>query len=226
MQIRSYEESIKVTILKSTPDPGKLVKGAADLTQTKNLAFETPLGGSLLKFLIQAQHTSLLEHVSMSFALTGISRALLAQITRHRMGSFTSASQHYSDYRDMPMSVHSDLVDNHNMRTALIDSLDAYMIMVDDGVKPEEARMVLPNACCVNLIWSINARSLLNFMEQRCCDRNVKEMRVLTDRIYEAVKSYWPEYASHLGPYCFTHKGKCNQGKMSCGSPWTIKGEV
>ena len=120
----------------------------------------------------------------------------------------------------MPFTVHEQLVSNHHMRGALNHALEAYIAMVDEGEKPEEARMCLPNACTVTLLWTVDLRNLMGFMEQRCCERNVKEMKLFTDLVYREVKSYWPEYAVLLGPYCYKHGGKCNQGSMSCGQPW------
>ena len=174
----------------------------------------------LLKFLFKAEHTSLVEHLSWTFYIEGVSRSFLAQITRHRIGSFTSASQHYTDYRDMPFIVHPTLTKDDSMQFGLASTLVAYKRMVDDGVPIEEARQVLPNAAEVRLLWTVNARSLFNFFEQRWCGRNVAEMIAFCEHLYAKVHDTWPEFAKFLGPYCYHLNGKCNQGKMTCGRPW------
>ena len=174
----------------------------------------------LLKFLFKAEHTSLVEHLSWTFYIEGVSRSFLAQITRHRMGSFTSASQHYTDYRDMPFIVSSALIGNFQLEFALAMALDVYKKLVDAGTPIEEARQVLPNAAEVRLIWTVNARSLYNFFEQRWCGRNVAEMTAFCEHLYAKVQDTWPEFAKFLGPYCYHLNGKCNQGKMTCGRPW------
>ena len=174
----------------------------------------------LLKFLIKAEHTSLLEHLSWTFYIEGVSRSFLAQITRHRIGSFTSASQHYTDYRDMPFIVHPTLTKNEVVYQCLFTAVTGYKLLVDEGVPIEEARQVLPNAAEVRLLWTVNARSLFNFFEQRWCGRNVAEMIAFCEHLYAKVHDTWPEFAKFLGPYCYHLNGKCNQGKMTCGRPW------
>jgi thymidylate synthase (FAD) len=103
---------------------------------------------------------------------------------------------------------------------ALETALLAYKELVDDlGVPPEEARQVLPNAAAVNLIWTVNARALANFFEQRLCHRNVEEMQVIAGKILDQVYETWFDYAACVGPTCYTQR-KCNQGAMSCGEPY------
>lgn len=152
------------------------------------------------------------------------------------MGSFTSASQHYSNYADMPMVVHPDHV--AQFEEALYDDFDThveqaerddgvntdmsglevalceYNQMIENGVPAYEARQILPNACAVNIIWTVNARSLVNFFEQRLCKRNVDEMQILAHKVWQQIHEYWPELAGLCGPRCWL--STCNQGKMQC----------
>ena len=104
--------------------------------------------------------------------------------------------------------------------SALETSLHEYNYLVDNGVPIYEARQVLPGAAAVNLIWTVNARSLVNFFTQRLCYRNVDEMQIFAERILERVTSWWPEFGGLMGPHCYTH-GECNQGRMSCGQKYT-----
>lgn len=135
------------------------------------------------------------------------------------MSSFTSASQHYADYRDMPMVVHP--LDGETLDSALEEVLGVYEWLIDvKCMPPEEARQILPNAAAVNLIWTVNARSLANFFEQRLCKRNTAEMVTVAAKIWDKVSHMWPEYAQAVGPACYMY-GKCNQGKMSCGEPYS-----
>lgn len=232
MKIQTYND-IEVETLRATPNPSSLILAAVRLTQTKEIEESKNTSKSLLEFLITADHQSVLEHVSMTFALREVSRSLLAQITRHRMGSFTSASQHYSDYRDMPMVVHPDHVDEFEerwlvsvdeepeeawVRSAIDTALQDYKQMIDNGVPAYEARQILPNACAVNIIWTVNLRSLLNFFEQRLCHRNTYEMELTAKKVLHEVYQYWPEFADLCGPRCWLDT--CNQGKMTCGKSY------
>lgn len=172
----------------------------------------------LIRFLIEAGHTSVFEHCVMTFYIENVSRSLLAQLTRHRMGSFTAASQHYQDYSDMPMIVHPNVDTNYNVAHGLKDALDRYVEAMKDEIPKEEARQLLPNACAVNIMWTVNLRSLLNFFEQRLCLRNVAEMQWFATEIRRQVQGYWPDFAEYCAPPC--GHGACNQGVMSCGKEW------
>jgi len=115
----------------------------------------------------------------------------------------------YSALDDAP-----DMPDYTALEVALVD----YKQMIENGVPKEEARQVLPNAMCVNILWTVNFRSLINFFRQRMCKRNVEEMLVFATKVWEEINTYWPDYADLVGPPCYTD-GRCNQGRMSCGEP-------
>jgi thymidylate synthase (FAD) len=165
----------------------------------------------LLKFLLTADHTSVLEHCSITFLVRGPSRSLLAQLSRHRHASLTCQSQHYQDYREAPFVVHPDM-QSSGVEEVLRDSMEAYIGLVDSGVPKEEARQVLPNAAVVNLLWTVNARGLLSFFRQRLCRRNVKEMQVFAEKAHAACMLWWPELFQFIGAPC--RLGTCNQGRM------------
>jgi thymidylate synthase (FAD) len=93
-------------------------------------------------------------------------------------------------------------------------SMEVYEYLIDTlSIKPEEARQVLPNACTVNFMWTINARSLVEFLNKRMCKRNVEEMRVFADKLYTLCMEWFPELFQHVGPQC-KMLGRCRQGRM------------
>ena len=92
---------MKVRLLAHTPEPERLIAAAA-----KNCYSSTDVDGildglteektqSFLQMLTDLGHESPIEHVSFTFAIEGVSRSLLAQITRHRIASFSVQSQRY-----------------------------------------------------------------------------------------------------------------------------------
>ena len=92
---------MKVRLLSYTPDPERLIAAAA-----KNCYSAADVDGildglteektqSFLQMLTEIGHESPIEHVSFSFAIEGVSRSLLAQITRHRLASYSVQSQRY-----------------------------------------------------------------------------------------------------------------------------------
>ena len=226
MNLLTYND-MKLTCLRAPESPFGLLKQAAKLTMTTSALIEDrdyteEAQIKFLKFIIQAEHTSILEHVAWTIYAENISRSLLAQLTRHRMASFTSASQHYSDYSDMPFVISEEAKQLMMIHGSLHAANFSYTTMLEDDILPrEEARQVLPNASAVNLLMTINARSLLNLIKQRICRRNVEEMRIFADRLVELIGHTWPAFAKCLGPYCF-YLGKCNQGKMSCNKLWEV----
>lgn len=216
MKLQTYED-MSIEIMQRSKYPAEIIALALDLTMHSNeehvpATFTYKLG----KYLLDAEHTSPLEHVSYTFLLQGVSRSFLAQITRHRMGSFTSASQHYQNYQDYPCIVAEK---SNELVYALNSSFEAYTNLIKLGEPKEEARQVLPNAAAVNLLWTVNARGLLTFLQQRLCYRNVKEMQMFAEQVLSLVLPTLPEIFTHVGPQCFT--GKCKQGHLKCTEgPW------
>ena len=92
---------MKVELLAYTPDADKIVAAAAKLCYSKSdipnlMDGLTPeKTESFLKILSDLGHESPVEHASFTFGIEGVSRALLAQITRHRIASFSVQSQRY-----------------------------------------------------------------------------------------------------------------------------------
>lgn len=219
IDIGTYE-FIKVKVNWASPNPGKEIRESLSNTMCDISKFpfnsDKEVSSGLLRFLFKAEHSSVIEHAVISFNILGASRSWLAQITRHRMASVTSSSQHYQNYQDYPNVVHKDIASLHIVRQALLNSNNSYKDLLKLGIPKEEARQVLPNATTVNLKWTINARSLYNFMRLRMCLRNVEEIRIFCDKVFPLVQEWWPEYASVLGPPCYID-GKCNQGSMTCG---------
>ena len=216
-QINTYED-IEIKVLSQTEDSGAM-RLACNVTQKKDIAFIASMTGMLAKYLIAAEHTSVFEHASMTFLASGISRSLLAQVTRQRHFSFTSASQHYQDYRDYPMSLRPGWDTLPKIRQeyelALEQSLEHYIKLIELGEKPEEARQVLPNACTVNLVITANPRALIEFLRIRLCKRNTKEMITFAERLHIVCKAWLPEVFTYVDEPCVMDS-VCNQGKMSC----------
>ena len=220
---------MSVEILQATENPAAQVGIAMGITMRQDdTKISPPVSKEKCQFLIDAEHTSLFEHVHYTFLIQGVSRSFLGQITRQRSAHPTSGSQHYQDYSDYPCSIHPMFLNTglqeqrHMVHMSLIESVDAYTELTKRGIAKEEARQVLPNATTVNYLWTIDARNLMFFLRQRCCNRNVYEMRVFANRVLSLVKEHFPQLYSNVGPQCFMDahfsqesKG-CRQGKMQC----------
>jgi thymidylate synthase (FAD) len=225
MKIQTYDD-MKLQVLDKTPVSLQIMKFACDVTQKKaDDISDKGMSPKLAKYLIDAEHDSIFEHSSITFLASGISRSLLAQVTRQRTFSFTSASQHYQNYKDYPMALRPGWDDfletgetsmtkaiyKHSLGVALKD----YIRLIDLGEPPEEARQVLPNACTVNLIITANPRAIAKFLRQRLCQRNTAEMLTFAAKLRQICVKWIPEIFMYIGAPC-DMIGKCNQGKMSC----------
>ena len=209
--IKSYKD-MTVEVLAATPYPQTIVGLAQGLTMGSTDV--NAITSKQARFLVDAEHTSLFEHVVYTFLIQGMSRSLLAQITRQRTASPTSGSQHYQDYSSYPCVVHEELIENEHMQHALAQGYHGYASMLLNDIAREEARQCLPNAAAVNYLWTIDARNLFFFLRQRLCNRNVTEMRVLAFKVLSLAQDHFPELFLLAGPQCF--REKCKQGFLQC----------
>ncbi len=142
----------------------------------------------LFRQIVASKHTSTLEYLTFTFAVEGVSRALLAQLTRHRAGfSFSVQSQRYVrmgsgdrssgfDYV-VPEKVQTskksadfddyELTADYIFEDAMQKAQEAYDDLRKAGVPAEDARAVLPQAAATNLVLTVNLRALLDFYAKR-----------------------------------------------------------
>jgi thymidylate synthase (FAD) len=211
-------DDLEIEILQSTFRPHELVAKACALTQKQDFINVTGSKnhGNLIKYLFTANHTSPFEHAYITFLISNVSRSFLAQITRHRMGSFTSASQHYQRYDNYPNILDPQMLDLEEVGTFLEQANAMYSHLIANAIPKEEARQILPNAKGVNIIWTVNARSLLNLFNQRLCKRNVKEMLNFAQQLHIICIKWFPDLFKHASPDCTKtgSDGYCTQGHM------------
>ena len=79
----------------------------------------------------------------------------------------------------------------------------------------EDARYLLPEACCTRMIVTMNARELNHFFNLRCCNRASREIREVAEEMLKLVYPVAPHLFKSAGPSCVC--GACPEGNMSCG---------
>jgi len=241
--------SASVTLISHTPEPEKLVAAAGRLCYSNvgatqlmdNLDAEKT--AYFVDLLTSQGHLSTLEHVSFTFAIEGVSRSLLAQITRHRIASFSVQSQRYVSLNDFGHVISQEIENDpdakaeylaamqsakeHYERIAQILQTKHQSRIEAAGIDSktakikarrlanEDARAVLPNACETKMLITMNARSLHNFFALRCCERAQTEIRKLADLMLALVKDVAPLLFAKAGPPCI--RAGCSEGAMSCG---------
>jgi len=144
------------------------------------------------------KHASTLEHLNYSFYIEGISRALLQELARHRMASLSVKSTRYTlkelkseePFSDDDKSRASkylvftgvDLVDRFSIK-----ALENLRLALKEGISNDKAKYCLPESYKTELTWTINARSLQNFLSLRSDKAALWEIRDLANAIYNSL---------------------------------------
>ncbi len=218
-----------VTLIGMMPQPEVLPGMAAKLTHSKTVPSELETSSkkelkAILKQVMELGHTSVIEHTCFSFAVSGVSRSLTHQLVRHRIASYAQQSQRYVDLIEPAYVIPPKIKKNPEMKKAYRETMDLiwqqYNKLLESGVPAEDARYVLPNATFSNIMVTMNARSLLNFFELRCCLHAQWEIRTLANKMLTLVKKQAPIIFSNAGPAC-KRKGYCPEHNPDC--PWYPK---
>ena len=205
---------MNVRLINTTVIPADDVCGEAAAICTNSKKFE-----SALKFAIESGHTSVLEHSIFTFEIEGISRVTLAQLTRHRLASFSVQSQRYVNQGDVQVIIPKEVAKSEfgDEVDLLVKSCQRlYEMLISSGVKEEDARYILPQGISTKLILSMNARELMHFFSLRTCNRAQWEIRQLADAMLYLCKENCPVIFANAGPGCV--RGHCPE-KKPCGQP-------
>lgn len=196
-----------------------------------------------LNMLMDLGHESPIEHVSFTFAVEGVSRTLTHQLVRHRIASYSQQSQRYVKLEQfryvVPPSieevaeakeiyikameedqrVYNELVeilmDKHTKALVSEGMDEKKAVKAAEKMAIEDARYVFPNACETKIVFTMNARTLFNFFNHRCCNRAQWEIRQLAFEMLKLVKKECPVLFKNCGPSCIN--GVCPEGTMTCG---------
>ena len=236
---------MKVKLITHTPEPEKLIATAAKLCYSSSDIDHLMEGltpdkvDSFISMLMEIGHESPVEHVTFTFGIEGISRACSHQLVRHRIASYSQKSQRYVDENQFEYVTPPSIKKRHELRDMFDEKMrdiqKAYAemrIMLKDAlieeecmdpkvaekVANEDTRFLLPNACTTSIIVTMNIRSLFNFFKHRCCNRAQWEIRAVAMEMWNLCMDVAPNIFKYAGPDCVT-KGKCSEGKMSCGNP-------
>jgi len=168
------------------------------------------------------KHESTIEHISYNFEIDGISRALLQELARHRMSSFSVKSTRYTLAKDLknelPFVVDGEICEDAFVRadryvvlvkdtwvdTCIVNALENLRSLVQSGKSNDLIKYAIPEAYKTSLHWTINARSLKNFLTLRTNKSALWEIRELAQAIYEAI----PNDHKFLFTDCIQGEGK------------------
>ena len=198
---------------------------------------------SFLTMLMSLGHESPIEHVTFTFAAEGVSRTLTHQLVRHRIASYSQQSQRYVKLDQFEYVVPPAIQENEEAKELFLKAMEEdqryyneitdilsnklYDEYIKEGLSEkearrkaekeaiEDARYVFPNACETKIVFTMNARTLLNFFRLRCCNRAQWEIRALATEMLKEVKKVYPVLFTNAGPACIN--GPCPEGNMTCG---------
>ncbi|SEH37058.1 thymidylate synthase (FAD) [Ruminococcus flavefaciens] len=247
---------MKVKLLSHTPDPERLVATAAKLCYSSS-DIESLRDGltdekteSFIDMLASIGHESVMEHVSFTFGIEGVSRACTHQLVRHRIASYSQKSQRYVNengfefitppaIEELPEAkseydrVIAEITDSYAKIAELLTEKHTKELIAQgldeksarskaSKLANEDARFILPNACETKIVVTMNVRSLFNFFRHRCCNRAQWEIRAVANEMLRQCLEVAPHIFSHAGPSCVS-SGKCPEGKMTCGKINEVK---
>ena len=188
-----------IELVASTPNPELVIANAA---RTCYDSKEKDLESSrkMIKAIVKSGHESCVEHATATFRLSDVSRVLTHELVRHRLFSFSQRSQRYVKENEPSYVIPDVLVDDNTANQKMLlardifdkamqNAWDAYSLLLNYGLKPEDARFVLPNACTTEIVMSGNFREYRNFLKLRLGPRAQWEIRkaanIILDKLYE-----------------------------------------
>lgn len=210
---------IEVKLISHTPNPVEAIETAASTCYDSQ-----PTAGKIMRHCYKSGHHSVLEFADFSFKISGVSRALTHQLVRHRMASYAQRSQRYCKEDGFQTVTPASVKRNPEALQkyeATIESLKTvYSELLALGIPAEDARMLLPNACCTEICVKMNLRELIHFCNERMCTCAQWEIRQLAKKMAEAAISVEPMLADYLVPKCEANKPYCfctESKSRSCG---------
>ncbi len=226
---------MKVLLVKHTENPIDTVYSAGKLcinglNYWENIIEATKIHSkikkSLIKTILESGHHSILEHLTLTFSISGISRACGRQLLRSRIMSPTESSQRSINMNNVEMVKPLSIASNKDTNRVFDETMKVinynYKELLKLGVPVEDARAVLPNATPTDIVITLNFRELIKMCNDRLCFKAQNEIRLLANELKDEVRECLGEFWSNmLKPKCVL-TGQCNERK-SCGYINTIK---
>lgn len=186
---------MKVTVISATENPVDVIGIAAGTCYGKPDVSE-----KRVRHCFNNGHMSVFEHASITFKVEGISRACMAQLTRHRLVSFCVESQRYNKY-DLSGDEWYVKPNGLDMAETMRVCADRYMDALANGIKPEDARYLLPEATKTNLVMTMNVRNLFHIFDMRLDKAAQWEIRDVVIAMLSAASEVNDQWYALIGLY-------------------------
>ena len=159
-----------------------------------------------------------LEQVSFTFQIP-ISLSILTHITRHRMHSLLVPEfLPMWDFKNyiIPASIKANSEFEKKFKEAQVKNAKVYEEFKEQGIAREDLIYFYLGCQMLNIITTMNGRSLQWILHLRCCNKAQWQIRKIANEMATQVKEVAPLLGKGLGPTCMTDL-YCNEGKESCG---------
>lgn len=148
------------------------------------------------KMVLDRGHESVIEHVSATIKLI-TNRGVMAELTRHRLCSFSIESTRYVRYENIEFIKpvwweDADIRTQARFKSSLQESAQAYQFLIQHGWRPEQAREVLPNALKTEIIMTANAREWRHIFKLRTSKKAHPQIRALFQDVLAGFKKEIP----------------------------------
>jgi len=168
-----------IKLIAITPGAEFVIEQAARICYQSQSNITNDSAQSFLPKLIKMGHESPFEHASATFTIEGCSRAMTHQLVRHRLMSVSQKSQRYVSENSfeyvIPKSIPADKHDEFCKDMETIRQM--YSKWKSLGIRNEDARFVLPNACSTEIMISANFREFRHIFKVRCSKHAQWEIR-------------------------------------------------
>lgn len=159
--------------------------------------------------IIKSGHESVIEHVSITFKII-CDRGITHEIVRHRLASYSQESSRYCDYSNDKFDGELTFIkpcfwteddENFKLWKQTMETLEKnYLAMRKNGVRPEQARSILPNSLKTEIFMTANLREWRHFLKLRTSNRAHPQMREIALKIYDILNKNLPVIFSDIQP--------------------------
>lgn len=183
----------------------------------------------IVRMIVENDYSSALEHITFTFLIEGMSVALSRELLEHRIASHTARSTRYNEEADfgyyVPVELAGDEEALRRYREAVAYINNVVKELRARGVPREATRYLLPMATHTSYIWTINARSLMNFLGLRLCVRAAPEIRALARDVQRVAAGVYPEIFDGMGCRGY-NLGLCPENEVRAGTKCPWKGKI
>ena len=194
---------MKIELLSITQNAEQLIEKAGRTAYQSQDRITADSAATFISMLVRRGHTSVLEHATATFLISDVSRAFSHQLVRHRIASYTQKSQRYCKEGGfdfvIPDSIRDHVEASRIFYGLMHDADVAYTKLQELGIKNEDARFVLPNACTTEIVITANFRIWRHIVALRTEKSAQWEIRDVCIEILKVLKEKAP---SCFGDLC------------------------